>query len=61
MHHNTAPITRSAGTPAYYMGRSAEVWQSALRSRTRRRTRARPLVDRTNGRVGVTGHPGEPS
>jgi hypothetical protein len=61
MHHNTAPITRSAGSPAYYMGRSAAVWQSALRSRTLQRTRARPLVDRTNGRVGATGHPGEPS
>ena len=60
MNHNTAPITRSAGSPAYYMGRSAAVWQSALRSRTRRRTRARSSVDRTNGRVGTTG-PGDPS
>ena len=58
MHRNTTHFTRSAGTPAYYMGRSAAVWQSALRSRTRPRTRARPLVDRTNGRVNVTGHPG---
>jgi hypothetical protein len=59
MHRNTTHITRPAGTPAYYLGRSAAVWQSALRSRTRRRTRARPSVDRTG--VGVTGHPGEPS
>jgi hypothetical protein len=58
MHHNTAPITRSAGTPAYYLGRHAAVWQKALRSRTRPQSRARSSVDRTKGRVSVTGNPG---
>ena len=61
MHNNPAPITRSAGTPAYYMGRSAEVWQFALRRRTRRRPRARTFVDRTNGRVSAPGQPGASS
>ena len=60
MHRNTTHITRSAGTPAYYLGRSFAVWRSALRSRTQPYGQARRLVDRTNGRVGVTGHPGEP-
>ena len=55
MHRNTTPITRSAGTPAYYLGRSAVVWQAALRSRTR----ARPFVDRTDGHVSDASHPGE--
>ena len=59
MHHNPTPITRSAGAPAYYLGRSAVVWQAALRSRTRRRTRARPFVHRTNGSVIDASHPGE--
>jgi hypothetical protein len=57
MHHNTAPITRSAGTPAYYMGRSAAVWQSALRRRNPR-PRAGQFVQRTKGRVSVSGHTG---
>ena len=60
MNRNTTHITRSAGTPAYYLGRSAAVWQTALRSRSRRRSRtgARPSVDRTDGSVGFAGHPG---
>ena len=52
MHHNTAHVTRSAGTPAYYMGRSAAVWQSALRRRTRPQSRPRPVVDRAKGLAG---------
>ncbi len=61
MPRNAPHSTRSAGTPAYYLGRSATVWQTALRSRTCPRTRSRPLVDRTTGRVGVTGRPWERS
>jgi hypothetical protein len=53
MHHNTAHVTRSAGTPAYYMGRSAAVWQSALRRRTCPQSRARPVVDHTKGLAGT--------
>jgi hypothetical protein len=61
MHRNTVHTTRSAGTPAYFLGRSAAVWHAALRSRTCSRTHSRPFVDRTTGRVGVTGGPGERS
>jgi hypothetical protein len=61
MRRNAPHSTRSAGTPAYYLGRTAAVWQTALRSRTCSRTRSRPFVDRTTGRVGVPGRPGVPS
>jgi hypothetical protein len=58
MNRNTTHSTRSAGAPAYYMGRPAAVWQTALGSRTRSRTGARPSVDRTTAYAGVAGHPG---
>ena len=58
MNRNTTHITRSAGTPAYYMGRPAAVWQTALRRRTRWRTDVRPSADRTRGRISAAGHPG---
>jgi hypothetical protein len=59
MYRNTTHIIRFAGTPAYYLGRSAAVWQTALWSRTRSRAGARPSVDHTNGSVGVAGPPGQ--
>lgn len=61
MNRNATHINRSASTPAYYLGRSAAVWHSALRRRARSRNRDRPSVDRTNGRVRGAGRPGEPS
>jgi hypothetical protein len=57
MNRHTTHVNRSASTPAYYLGRSAAVWHTALRSRTRSRNRDRPSVDRTNGRAGGAGHP----
>jgi hypothetical protein len=56
MNRNTADVTRSAGAPAYYMGRPAAVWQRAVR--TRSRAGARPAVDRTTGEIGLAGPPG---
>ena len=58
MNRNTTQMIRSAGAPAYYLGRPAAVWQRALRSRTRSRTGARPPVDRTTGDIDVAGHRG---
>jgi len=55
MNRNTTHINRSAGAPAYYLGRPAAVWQTALRSRTRSRTGARPSVVHAPGNVGVAG------
>ena len=54
MNRNTTHTIRSAGAPAYYLGRPAAVWQTALRSRTRSRG-ARPSVVHTTGNVGVAG------
>ncbi len=58
MNRNTTHIIRSAGAPAYYLGRPAAVWQTALRRRTHSRTGARPSVVHTTGNVGVAGRGG---
>ena len=55
MNRNTTHIIRAAGAPAYYLGRPAAFWQTALRRRARLRPGARPPVDRTTGEIAVAG------
>ena len=55
MNRNTTHIIRSAGAPAYYLGRPAAVWQTALRSRTRSRTC--PTIRRPHNRQRRCGRP----
>jgi hypothetical protein len=44
---NTAHRNRSAAGPAYYLGRSADIWQTALRRQRHRSHHALPTTPTT--------------
>jgi hypothetical protein len=53
---NTADVNRPATAPAYYLGRSAEIWKSALRRQRHRRHDARPTTPTTGDRRVASQH-----
>jgi hypothetical protein len=54
---NSTQSTRPGGAPAYYLGRPADVWHTALRRRRRRGHDASRTTQTTRDRR-VASHPG---